>query len=371
MAMQIRRRLLEGFVWGMNTFAHTTPLPREPGSIFLVQPGHIGDLLVCTPLFEALRRRFAGARIVVGAGEWNAATVENNPFVDEFVALAFPWGNKFVKPRGAGAAMRFIYRSEEVRALAARKFDVGIDLLGEQFDALLMLRMGVGYRVGGGYGFTAMQRTVVRDPGVRMGVTALRMAALLGAKELPAARPQLYLTDIEREQGEALWGSDGRKRLVIAPAAGNPSRSWPHDRYVEAARELASGGDIAITLVGGEDALEVCGRMTAAAPSVANRCGKLGLRETFALVAGTDATFSNSNMVLHAAAAFGKPAIVALSESTPLARVEQALWGHETSRMFGNEVDHAGIYTPAEIVGIVRETLAACATRKSDTNLHK
>jgi hypothetical protein len=76
-------------------------------------------------------------------------------------------------------------------------------------------------------------------------------------------------------------------------------------------------------------------------------------------------------MVLHAAAAFGKPAIVALSESTPLARVEQALWGHETSRMFGNEVDHAGIYTPAEIVGIVRETLAACATRKSDTNLHK
>jgi ADP-heptose:LPS heptosyltransferase len=357
MAMQIRRRMLEGFVWGMSRFARTTALPPSPGSIFVIQPGHIGDLLVCTPLFEALRRRFTGARIVVGAGPWNAGTVKNNPFVDEFVALSFPWNNKFVKPQGVRAAMGFICRSREVRELTARKFDIGIDLLGEHFDALLMLRLGVGYRVGGGYGFTALQQTAPRDPGVRMGETALRMAEVLGAKELPSARPQLYLTPGERARGEELWGSDGRKRLVIAPAAGNPSRSWPHERYVEVARELSRDDGIAIALVGGEDAVEVCARISEAGPGVVNRCGKLSLRETFGLVAGADATLSNSNMVLHVAAAFGLPAIVVLSESTPLARVEQALWGHDTSRMFGNEVDHAGIYTPAEIEGIVRETL--------------
>jgi ADP-heptose:LPS heptosyltransferase len=114
---------------------------------------------------------------------------------------------------------------------------------------------------------------------------------------------------------------------------------------------------MAIALVGGEDAVAVCGRMAGAATSIVNRCAKLDLRETFALVAAADATLSNSNMVVHVAAAFGLPAIVALSNSTPLARVEQALWGHDTSRMYGNEVDHAGIYSPPEIAEIVRETL--------------
>jgi heptosyltransferase-2 len=366
MALLVRRKLLEGFVWSANKLARTTPLPAAPRSIFIVQPGHIGDLLVNTPLFDALRRKYPGAKIIVAAGPWNTQALENNPNVDQFVPLKFPWNNKFVQPQGVLDALRFIYKAPEVQALQASAFDIGIDLLGTQFDALLMLRIGVGYRLGikgGGHGFTAMQQTVRHDPKVRMGTMALQLAQLLGAIDLPSTRPQLFLTDAERAAGEALWqssvGSVARpKRLVIAPAAGMAPRCWPHENYIQAAGELSADGNIAVTLVGGDDAKELCDRIAAAAPGVQNRCGKLSLRQTFSLIAAADATLSNSNMVVHVAAALGLPAIVALSNSTPLARMEQALWGHDTSRMFGNEVDHPGIYSPPEIVRIVRETLS-------------
>jgi hypothetical protein len=45
--------------------------PENPDSIFVLRNNDIGDLLVVTPLFEALRRRFPRVRIVAGIGDWN------------------------------------------------------------------------------------------------------------------------------------------------------------------------------------------------------------------------------------------------------------------------------------------------------------
>jgi len=46
----------------------------------------LADLLVSTPLFEALRTRFPAARIVAGIGDWNRPILQNNPYVTEVLS---------------------------------------------------------------------------------------------------------------------------------------------------------------------------------------------------------------------------------------------------------------------------------------------
>src|SRR3954462_9423429 len=75
------------------------PLPPSP-SIFVLRNNDIGDLLVTTPLFEALRRRFPASNIVAGVGRWNLETLSGNPHLSEVVEVNAPWNNKYVANQG-------------------------------------------------------------------------------------------------------------------------------------------------------------------------------------------------------------------------------------------------------------------------------
>ena len=101
-----------------------------------------------TPLFDALRRRFPQVRIVAGVGTWAMPILENNPNIDATIAVNAPWYNKFIMNRSIAAALRFIYQSDATRAIAAEHFDVGIDVVGSHFGALLLKYAGIPQRLG-------------------------------------------------------------------------------------------------------------------------------------------------------------------------------------------------------------------------------
>src|SRR4051794_11857110 len=79
--------------------------PASPRSIFVLRNNDLGDVLVITPLFEALRRRFPRARIVAGVGDWAAPILEGNPNVDEMMSVNAPWHNGQSHPQGTVAAL--------------------------------------------------------------------------------------------------------------------------------------------------------------------------------------------------------------------------------------------------------------------------
>ena len=78
--------------------------PDSPRSIFVLRNNDIGDLLVVTPLFEALRHRFPEAKIIAGIGSWNRDVLRDNPHVDEILPLNAPWHNGQVQPQNLPAA---------------------------------------------------------------------------------------------------------------------------------------------------------------------------------------------------------------------------------------------------------------------------
>jgi heptosyltransferase-2 len=335
--------------------------PAEPRSIFVLRNNDIGDLLVITPLFEALRRRFPEARIAAGVGDWNREVLRLNPHLSEVLPVNAPWFNKYQGSPGPWDRLAYLRRSPEVRELAERRFEIGIDVLGSAWGSLLLLRAEIPYRLGvRGYagGHSAAQAVAPFDPQLHVGRAALRFAELLGATELPENRPQIFLDAGEREEAERAWGAAGRGlRIVVGPGGGLPEKCWPAASYAEL---VAGISDVSILVLGGPRETAILETVAAAAPRAWRESPPL--RRVFARVATADLVVCNSSMLMHVAAAFAKTTLVLLGPAFASARQHQAQWGYPgICRSFGKEAgERESLYTPTEILAILREEIRAC-----------
>jgi len=305
-------------------FAPRSADPRpDPRSIFVLRNNDIGDVLVITPLFEALRRRFPRARIVAGVGDWAAPVLMGNPHVDEALPVNAPWHNGQTRPQGVSAALRYIAASREAARLAAQRFDIGIDVLGSAYGSLLLMRAGIPFRLGvRGYagGHSAAQRCVAFDAREHVGRSALRFAELLGARDLPEIRPQIHLAAAPDPSGA----------ILFAPGGGYVEKCWPVENFVALAKLLP---DVKIAVIGGEKDRPAGARLAAIGPRVSDFTGRLSLSESFTAIAAARMVVCNSSMAMHAAAAFRTPSLVLLGPAIPSAPEHAAQWAYPETRV--------------------------------------
>jgi ADP-heptose:LPS heptosyltransferase len=316
-------------------------LSTAPREILVIRPNDLGDLHTTTPALAALRARFPSSRIVAAVGSWAMPVLENNPNVDDVVPLDAPWNNKFVADQSWRSVANFLRNSGQVESLRRRGgFDAGIDVLGSHIGSVLMMRLGVRYRVGvRGYrgGWSACQQYIRFSGRVHVARAALNQAALLGARELPDVRPQLFLTDAERDDAERLWGAraPGVARLIVGCGGGLEGKCWPAaemaaalTRIIEETRANGARGTD-VLLVGGP-ADRDRGRQIAALTRGAVRsvCGDTSLRSTFALCSAADSVLTNASMLAHTAAAFRKPTVVVLGGMHQSREAYDLLWGY-------------------------------------------
>jgi ADP-heptose:LPS heptosyltransferase len=316
-----------------------SPFPTRHGpiSIFVLRNNDLGDVICSTPLFAALRQGFPRARIVAGVGRWAEPILSQNPNVDEVLVTDAPWYNKFVPDRSVPAALRYIMLSDQVRELASRRFEVGIDVLGSHFGALLLRQARIPWRLGvRGYagGHSLCQQSLEFEPNDHVARFATKFAGLLGAPAMPEPRPQIFLRSDERAEGESFWhkATDGdrtARRLVIGTGDGVIEKYWPLDSYIELSAHLAAERNVRIVLVGGAGDHVAGEKLVAVNRQAINLCGALSLRQTFSLVAAADVVACNASMLMHASGALGKPAAVLLGRSFPNPDQHYRQWCYE------------------------------------------
>lgn len=348
--------LVEGPLFAVSRLtAAWNPLPAAPREILVLRPNDLGDLLTTTPLFEALRQRFPQSRLVAGIGGWGRPILANNPNVDEILELSAPWNNKFVRDSSWSAVAGFLRNGEEV--LAARRrggFDIGIDVMGSHVGSMLMMRLGVRYRVGvRGYrgGWSACQRYINFSPAVHVARAALAQAELLGATRLPDVRPQLFLSPDEVAAAAQLWGPPRQHaiRLLVGCGAGLEEKNWPTEHLGQAlslvAQQFPRDGarPVEILVVGGPNERDRARTLVAQCGSaVRSVCGETSLRATFALTAAADVVLTQPSMLLHAAAAFCRPTLCVLGGPYADVTAHDLLWG------YSSPYQSIGPVTPAE-----------------------
>ncbi|HCR36966.1 MAG TPA: glycosyl transferase, partial [Opitutae bacterium] len=65
--MSLKRSVLEGFI-GLLSKLYPKSKGQRPNKIFVLRNNDIGDLLVSTPIFEALKKAHPEAYIIAGVG---------------------------------------------------------------------------------------------------------------------------------------------------------------------------------------------------------------------------------------------------------------------------------------------------------------
>ena len=346
--MGIKRTLAEAFLSLCKIFVRRKRAELAP-SIFVLRNNDLGDVLVITGLFRALREVFPHSKITVGVGDWANELLQENPNISQVVSCNAPWHNKFTGKHNLFKAARYIFTSQEAKDLRAAQYDIGIDVLGSAYGSLLLMRMGVPVRLGRvGYagGQSGATSVIPSSMDESVSVNALRFAQLLAGRAVEG-RPQIFLTDAELARSRERWASidedASHLRIALCPGAGLPHKRWPVERFSELVSAL--GSEWCGFVLGDLKEIALGTKTIEDGKNWQNLCGKTSLRESAAIVSQCDVVVCNSSFVMHLAAALSKTCIVILNRTFD-AHGHRVLWetpGIHFQCYPGQGEDHVGI----------------------------
>ncbi len=99
--------------------------------------------------------------------------------------------------------------------------------------------------------------------------------------------------------------------IVISPASGHFTKTYPAVKFVEYINSLNEGSDLKVILIG-EDSIRdmaICEYIQENAKDVLNLCGKLNIKELAAILYNSEYVICNDSAILHFAEALGKRVI--------------------------------------------------------------
>jgi lipopolysaccharide heptosyltransferase II len=281
-------------------------------SILVMRLYFLGDVLLSTPVIEALKRRFPDASLSLLIKKRAREIVTNNPFVDELIE--YDAVERYHGPRWAARLALDLRR---------RRFDLAVDLTGDVRTSWLLLAIEPRYRVGFnhvGLGFLLDRAIPYRATGHGVDHLLAAVGPLGAVLEDPV--PRMYLTGDERVAARALLAelrlSGGRGFLGLAPGANWAFRRWPPARFGELAARAHAELGLSSVVTGSRADSELVGEVVAAsAGSALSLAGRLSVREFAAVAAEARAVVANDSGPLHIAASVGTPVVGLFGPNTP------------------------------------------------------
>jgi len=316
-------------------------------NFFVLRNNDLGDVLVATPLLEALKTAFPKSKVSIGVGDWAMPLLENNPHVDEVISCNAPWHNKqncrfsANSPKTFFEGLLYVLFSKESRYISAKKFTHGIDVLGSRQGSWLMRRAKIPNRFGvKGYagGHNCCTKFIDFKEERNVAEAGLDFLNLMNAEVTIEPRPTIFLTENEVTEAEASWGkkSESKKRIVLAPGGGFPEKCWGDQNFSHLINLLLKNKNYHLCIIGSkEDEKRISANDSS---QLTNLCGKLSLRQSAAMVSLSDFVICNSSLCMHLAGAFRIPSLTLLGEWYDSAQLHQKQWGYPESTVRGKEL---------------------------------
>ncbi len=280
----------------------------NPSCVLVVAPNWLGDAVMALPAIADVRRRFAGARLVVAARRTVADLFRMVPLVDEVLPLH--WRGRVWRSRGFLA---------DVAALRDARADVAV-LLPNSFASAWLLTCA---RVSERWGYATdmrgwlLSRPVAR-PLDRMHQAEYyqRLVRDLGIDNGPL-EPVLTVPAAAQEAARHLLhgrGWDGvRPLVVVAPgAAYGSAKRWLPGHFARLLERLIAERGVACVLVGSEADAQATAEVLASAVDgsrmfIIDLAGRTTLEGLAGLMSVAAACVSNDSGAMHLAAAAGVP----------------------------------------------------------------
>jgi ADP-heptose:LPS heptosyltransferase len=194
------------------------PVPR----ILLVRPDHLGDLVMTTPVLQALREQAPNAHITMMVGPWSGAVVERHPALNQLLTCSFPGFQRATqKPLEP-----YIVLSKMARQLRNQHYDLAINLRPDFWWGAALLYLAriphrIGYAIEPSTPF--LTQALPFPPAEHATISSLRLTSAglqtLGYPALEAPyRPERYPLYFKPRQEEQQWVTQYLLNAGIRPA---------------------------------------------------------------------------------------------------------------------------------------------------------
>src|SRR5260370_14383677 len=117
------------------------PAPR----LLLMRPDHLGDMVLTTPVFDALKQRAPDAHITMMVGPWSSEIVARHPAIDRLLVYPFPGFRR----ASQNPFSPYILLVSAAKQLGRGQYDLAINLRPDfWWGAALMYLAGIPRRAG-------------------------------------------------------------------------------------------------------------------------------------------------------------------------------------------------------------------------------
>jgi ADP-heptose:LPS heptosyltransferase len=224
--------------------------------ILLVRPDHLGDMLLVTPILQAIKECVPNAHITMMVGQWSADIVERHPAIDNVFTCPFPGFQRASQKPLAPYQLLFT----TAKQLRRDKYDLAINLRPDFWwgGALLYLAsipQRIGYAIAPGTPFLTQALTVpsaehATVSNLRLASTALQALGYNALVEpyTPERYPLYFKPTPEEEavinerlQRESI--TDETPLVVIHAGTGGAVKLWRVEGWAYIANRLASTPD--------------------------------------------------------------------------------------------------------------------------------
>ncbi|MBI4598153.1 MAG: lipopolysaccharide heptosyltransferase II [Candidatus Omnitrophica bacterium] len=291
--------------WQMASL-HLPPSTFHPRRILVIRLDRIGDVVLSTPVLQALRHQYPHAFIAMMVRPACNDVVQGNPYLNDVMLY-----EKEGRHRGAWATIRFALR------LRQAQFDTAIVLhptnRSHWIAWLAGIPVRIGYRRKCGWLLTRRMPHRKHEGERHEAVYTLELLRLLGITP-PEPHPVVPIHAASASRVEALLRSAGIAEtdalIAVHPSASCPSKRWMPQRFAEVADRLAADHGVRICLIAGsEDAAQAALVEQVLQSPALNFAGQLSLAELAVLLRRCRLLISNDSGPVHVAAAVGTPVV--------------------------------------------------------------
>ena len=242
-------------------------LPDAPRAILLVRLTARGDVLLASPVIEALRRRYPEAHIAWAVESHARSMIEHHEGLDEIIVWDRAAWKSMIRAGRWGALWRAF---RELRArLRAPGFDIALDLQGLLRSGWVAWLSGAPVRIGLGSkeGSRMLMTGTVPRHGTAPGSTSLQYPYFADALGLPSEAPALHLAlgDGEEDFAARFIADHGLEEgyAALAPFTTRPQKHWFEDRWGEIAGRIRVELGLPVVILGGPADREAARRIAA------------------------------------------------------------------------------------------------------------
>jgi len=292
-------------------------LPEKVRKILVIRLDGIGDVLLSTPVYEALKKRYPYAKLTILVSSYTKGVIEMNPYIDSIFVMKDTWVS-------SGNWINLSETLSMLRNIRKESFDIGIDLRGDIRNILLMFFGRARFKIG--YGITGGGFLINKMPSYEKNMHEvdknLKLIEELDCKVVDK-RLQIYYSQADEESIlnllERKHVSKDDMLLAIHMEAGYPSKSWKKERFLQLLQEMNKRDYGKIILIGGgnndNDFRNVYERLKF---NYINTIGKLSIRKLAVLLERCAVLISCDSGPVHVAMAVGTPCIVLFSGTNDL-----------------------------------------------------